>query len=289
MHQNRFRDLFRVNLTAAQQQGMRGGLERLGANTDTLAQMQALSHNLAQHRTLTHAPADGQQPPSQEPPLPTAPTAKGPRLPLRPKPHHTKQGSAAQHIQVSMVPQGAAPASKQLHNTTHTGQENSLQPWRTHAAGSPQESPSNSAHASTAWSATHPAGEADRSRTWPNQHLHLSPHQRAVEAGTAHAPVSRHFNALATPGQLAAGLQQAVLGQPQAASDAVAEQHDAPLPVSYSNQSLHHLGESSAPAQATSYSSCCCCCCCCTVCMLCWYTLLLSCNSLAAAKQAPAT
>ena len=277
MHQNRFRDLFRVNLIAAQQQGMRGGLERLGANTDTLAQMQALSHNLAQHRTLAHAPADGQQPPSQEPPVPTAPTAKGPRLPLRPKPHHTKQGSAAQHAPTSLLPQGAAPIPKQLPSlpdNTHTGQENSFQPWRTHTGGSPQDSPSTSAHASTTWSATHPTGEADHSRTWPNQHLHLSPLQRPAEGTNAHTAVSRDFNALATPGQLAAGLQQAVLGQPQAASDVVAEQRDAPLPVSYSNQSLNHLGEAFAPGQVQyndKYSCCCscCCCCCCCACILC--------------------
>lgn len=244
------------NLIAAQQQGIRGGLERLGANTDTLAQMQALSHNLAKHRTLTHPPADGQQPPNMEAPasLPAAPTAKGPRLPLRPKPHHIKQGSAVQHTPASVMPQGAAPIPKQpptLPGNTHIGQENSCQPWHTHAAGSPQASPSTSAHASTTLTATQEAGDADRSRTWLNQHLHVSPQQRAVQASTAHAPVSRDFNALATPRQLAAGLQQAVLGQPQAASDAVAEQHDAPLPVSYSNQSPNHLGESSAPGQAT--------------------------------------
>lgn len=234
--------------TAAQQQGMRGGLERLGANTNTLAQMQALSHNLAEHRTLTHAPADGQQPPSQGPPLPAAPTAKGPRLPLRPKPHHPKQGFLAQGTATPVVP---APMPKQLHNSTHSGQENSFQPWHTHAAGSPEDPPSTSAHAPTTLTATHLTGEADRSRTWLNQHLHLSAQQRTVEAGAAHAPVSRDFNALATPGQLAAGLQQAVLGQPQAAFDAVAEQHDTPLlPVSYGNPSPNHLGESLAPGSS---------------------------------------
>lgn len=218
-------------------------------------QMQAVQHNLAQHRTFAHVPADSHQPPSQEPPasLPSAFTSKGPRLPLRPKPHQIKQASAAQsHMQHSptpAVPQVAMAMPKQLpslHSNTHTGQENSLQPWHTCT-----DSPLTSEHAINTLPATKQEAEADRSRTWHNQHLHLSAQQGTLEVGTAHASVSRDFNALATPGQLAAGLQQAVLGQSQAASDAMTEQHTPPLPVSYSNQSPNHLGESFAPGQVT--------------------------------------
>ena len=234
---------------------MRGGLEQLGSNTDTLVQMQAVQHNLAQHRTFAHVPADSHQPPSQEPPasLSSAFTSKGPRLPLRPKPHQIKQASAAQshtqHSPTPAVPQVAMAMPKQLpslHSNTHTGQENSLQPWHTCT-----DSPLTSEHAINTLPATKQEAEADRSRTWHNQHLHLSAQQGTLEVGTAHASVSRDFNALATPGQLAAGLQQAVLGQSQAASDAMTEQHTPPLPVSYSNQSPNHLGESFAPGQVT--------------------------------------
>ena len=246
---------------------MRGGLERLGANADTLVQMQALSHNLAQHRTFTNVHADSEQPPSQEPPasLPSAFTSRGPRLPLRPKPHQTKQASAAQshaqHPTTPAVPHVAAAMPKRatsLHSSADTGQENSFQPWHMNAARSAQSSPSTSAHAVNNSTATHQAGEADHSSTWHNQHLRLSAQQGAVEAGAAGAPIGRDFNALATPGQLAAGLQQAVLGQPQAASDATAEQHIPPLPVSYSNQTVNHLGE---PFASGSNYRCCCCCC----------------------------
>ena len=248
---------------------MRGGLERLGANTDNLVQMQALSNNLAQHRTLNHVAADNQQPPTQEPPasLPPASASKGPRLPLRPKPHQTKQGSVThshtQHPPTPAVPQGAAAMPKQIpplqSNTHTTGQENSFQPWHVHIAHSPLGLPSHAARASNTFTATHQAEEVDPSQTWHNQHLQLLSRQGTVEIGTAHAAASRDFNALAAPGQLAAGLQQAVLGQPQAASDAMAEQHTPPLPVPYSNQSPNHLGESFAPGQA---------------CIGCWYKLL---------------
>ena len=236
---------------------MRGGLEQLGANTDTLVQMQALSHNLAQHRTLNHVAADSQQPPSKEPPasLPSAYSSKGPRLPLRPKPHQTKQGSVTQshtqHPPTPAVPQGAAASPKRsLHSNTHPGQENSFQPYHTRTAHSPQDLLSSAAQASNTFIAAQQAGEVGHSRTWHNQHLQSSAQQGTAEAGTAHAAASRDFSALAASGQLAAGLQQAVLGQPQAASDAMAEQHTPPLPVSYSNQSPNHLGESFAPGQA---------------------------------------
>lgn len=238
---------------------MRGGLEQLGANTDTLVQMQALSHNLAQHRSRNHVPTS-QQPSPQEPPasLPSASTSKGPRLPLRPKPHQIKQVSETQshtqHPPTPAVLSGAAAVPKQipsLHSNTHTGQENSFQPWQTHTAHSPQELPSSSAQADNTFTAVHQAGEVDCSQTWHNQHLQSSAQQGTVGAGIAQAPVCEDFNALATPGQLVAGLQEAVLGQPQAASDAMAEQHIPLLPVSYGIQSPNHLGETFAPGQTT--------------------------------------
>ena len=235
-------------------------MERLGANTDTLVQMQALSHNLAQHRTLNHATGASQQPSPQELPasLPSASTSKGPRLPLRPKPHQIKQASDTQshtqHPPSPAVLSGAATMPKQipsLHSSTHIGQENSFQPWHTLGARSPQGLPSSSEQASNTCTAAHQAGEVDQSQSWHNQHLQLSAQPGMVEASTAHAPVSRGFNALATPGKVAAGLQEAVLGQPQAASDAMAEQHTPPLPVSYGNHSPHHLGEAFAPDHTT--------------------------------------
>ena len=50
---------------AARQQGMRGGLERLGSNRNALAQMQALSENLNHHRA-THGMSVTQQPQSEQ-------------------------------------------------------------------------------------------------------------------------------------------------------------------------------------------------------------------------------
>ena len=238
--------------------------------------MQALSHNLAQHRALSRVPADSQQAPSQELPssLPSASASKGPRLPLRPKPHQLKQGPVTtSHVPqqaVAPLPQGAEPMAKKrpsLHSSTPTGQENSLQHWQTHTPRSIQASPPTSP--SQALTATHEAGAAARSLTWYNQHLPLSAQQETAEAGTAHGSVSRGFNALANPGQLAVGLQQAVLGQSQAASDVVAEQNDPPLPVSYSKRSHTHLGESYCAAVPLSFGQAtggCCCCCCCSCC-----------------------
>ncbi|KAL3143272.1 hypothetical protein ABBQ38_002117 [Trebouxia sp. C0009 RCD-2024] len=221
---------------------MRGGLERLGANTDNLVQMKALSQTLAQHRTLNVLSAVSNQLPSQQlpAPLPSGPASKGPHLPLRPKLHQPKQGSAMRshtHPTPTLAtPQGAAAVQDQTpspHSSAASGQENDLHSWHLHTTTHPLQGALPASGRTSDTLAAHQAGEADHSHTWNNRHLPLS-------AGAGNT-VSRDFNPLASPGQLVAGLQQSVLGQSEAASDVAADQQEPLLPVSYPDRPPNHL------------------------------------------------
>lgn len=218
---------------------MRGGLERLGANTDSLVQMQALSQRLAQHRTLSVLSADSNQPPLAAS-LSSGSGSKGPHLPLRPKLQQTKQGSAINHTHSTTMSTSPQTMHKQLpsiHSSAGTDQENDVHSRELHTAHPWQAAPPSYGTLPTA----HQAEAADHSHTGNDWRLPSSTLQGMAGAGGA---VSRDFNALATPGQLAAGLQQSILGQSQAASDIAAEQQDPLLPVSYPDRPADHLGES---------------------------------------------
>ena len=214
---SKYADIF-FDATAARQQGMRGGLERLGANRQVLAQMQMLAHNLAQHRASGGLPSDSQQASGHR-----ASALKGPRLPLRPKAQQLKQRpesqSHAQHQSASPTP--ASPKQSSTASHSPRGQENAMS-WH-----------------------LPPANQQDVS-------LHAPPASASSEvdmttATGAHTLDDTECNASASTSQLASALQQSVLGQTQAACDMTVGQQPSALPVSYTGHSSSCLGTSLPP------------------------------------------
>lgn len=242
------------NLSAARQHGMRGGLEKLGANRDALAQMQQLSHNLSQHQTSGLAASDAQQPQGQGLPasLPSGPASKGPRLPLRPKMQQLKQRPApdthtGHGLTMPLSTQEHALTPKQLPGSSSgaaTGQENSLNSFQS------QHMPLSAGHTHRAVPPAPPllsdpiaASQANSNRAWHSQHLSAS-HQPDVTGGHTNPDSSDvQYNGFAKPGQLASSLQQSVLGQPQTASDVPGQQAYLALPVSQAYRSPTQLGK----------------------------------------------
>lgn len=199
---------------------MRGGLERLGANRDALAQMQALSENLKQHRAVQAASVTGQQ---QGQLTPAGPTTQGPRLPLRPKAQQQKQRAAPSgHIQPH--------ATLALPSDTHAAAPKPSMGFQSHAFGGQENSIQSlpggmPAHSSDAVShAAHARGTPD----WHPAQL-SSLHQPSAERQQA-APEGRvtgsQSNTLAHPGQL---VSEMLLGQQRTASDALEQDSEPPL------------------------------------------------------------
>ncbi len=226
---------------AAQQQGMRGGLERLGANRDALAQMQALSQNLKQHRSAHALPAQ-----DQAQPTPAELATKGPRLPLRPKPQQQKQRSAStgpvqDASSVSLPCDTGSSLPKQfadLHSHAFAGQENSFHPLQSTMPDSMQGA-TQLPHPSE------PVTTASQANLVHNWQLHQDQEAAGGLGDVEMQSSGGNFNALAHPGQLAAGMQESLLGQHRTASGA-AEQ-DMQLPLSYTaSAGPAHLGDCSA-------------------------------------------
>lgn len=197
---------------------MRGGLERLGANRDALAQMQALSENLKQHRAVQAASVTGQQ---QGQLTPAQPTTQGPRLPLRPKAQQQKQRAAPSgHIQphATLPSDTQAAASKPsmgFQSHAFGGQENSIQSL---PGGMPAHSPDAVSHAA------HASGAPD----WHPAQL-SSLHQPSAEGRQAASEgrvAGSQPNTLAHPGQL---VSEMLLGQQRTASDAAEQDSEPPL------------------------------------------------------------
>lgn len=235
-------------LFAAQQQGMRVGLERLGANRDVLPQMKALSENLKQHRSAQAAHDDAN---AQAQPMPGANATKGPRLPLRPKPQQQKQRPGTvgdshgpfhlcrtQADGNGLLKEGllkdsslASPGQENRFHSTQNPTYNQMQlPWpipATAVAASQEEQPSSMLQ----WHSTQSTGAHQQQTS-----AHNSAGSEAMMAG-------RSYSAMATPAQLLTGMQESLVGHQRTASDA-AEQ-DLQLPLSYTGApGPPHLGES---------------------------------------------
>ena len=230
---------------------MRGGLERLGANSHVLTQMQALSQNLAQHRTPATTPIDNQQSLGEQASVsfPSGSASKGPRLPLRPKPQQlTTHTASEQHTQQTprLPPsaQGPMPMAKQLQvsDGIPTGQENSFQSWHmltpSHSHG--HSSTYASAHAADTSAPHEPTASSSNSRA--AQHASQAVQQDLPTTSIAHAFMGGDYSALASPDQLASNLQQAVMGQTEAASDVGASQEHLSPSHSHADKSPQHLG-----------------------------------------------
>ena len=215
---------------------MRGGLERLGANRDALAQMQALSENLKQHRAVQAASVTGQQ---QGQLTPAEPTTQGPRLPLRPKAQQQKQRAAPSgpiqpHATLALPSDTHAAASKPsmgFQSHAFVGQENSIQSL---PGGMP-------AHSSDAVSHTDHAVHASGAPDWHPAQLSSLHHPSAEgqQAASEGRVAGSEFNTLAHPGQLVSGM---LLGQQRTASN-VAEQDSEPPLLFTSPASPGRLGE----------------------------------------------
>ena len=180
--------------------------------------------------------------------LPSGSASKGPRLPLRPKTQQLQSRTASvDHTQqtprLPSSAQNPAMTAKQLQasSCTPTGQENSFQSWHMPTA-SHNHSLSHAADASLPHTAV-----ASSSNSWTAQHLSSSAQQDLPTTSTAHASIGRDYNVLASPGQLASNLQQAVLGQTQAASEISTDQGFLTSSQSYANNSPGHLGNASIP------------------------------------------
>ena len=217
---------------------MRGGLERLGANKDALAQMQALAENLKQHKFAQSPSADIHD---QSQPMAVETTSKGPRLPLRPRSQQQQRPAPSNVDQAGQLPvdtfktqEGLPNPKSGLPSSAPPGQENSLHTWQ------------NPMPAAAIGSAPQ-AAQASSMHNWqPLQESAALLQQQSEAADHAHAaPLmpSGQYNALAHPGQLLSNMQQALMGQQRTASDAA--ENEMQLPLSYTSSSgPAQLGES---------------------------------------------
>ena len=221
---------------------MRGGLERLGANTDALAQMQALTENLKQHKNAQSGCANNH---GQGQPMAIETATKGPRLPLRPRSQEKQQPALGNANQAGQLPVDAYETQEGLPNpqsgppsSAPPGQENSLHAWHN----------SHSMPAALIDSAPQ-AAQASSMHNWqPLQEPAALLQQQSEAVDHAHsAPLmpNGQYNALAHPGQLLANMQQSLMGQQCTASDAT--ENEMQLPLSYTSSSPAQLGESPLP------------------------------------------
>ncbi|KAA6418532.1 MAG: hypothetical protein FRX49_11478 [Trebouxia sp. A1-2] len=209
----------------ARQQGMRGGLARLGANKDALAQMQALAENLKQHKFAQSASANNLD---QSHPMAVETATKGPRLPLRPRSQQQQRPPLGNVTQAGQLPvdtfktQEEIPYPKSgLPSSAPPGQENSLCAWHN----------SHSMPAAAIDSAPQ-AAQASSMHNWqPLQESAALLQQQSEAVDHAHsAPMSSgQYNSLAHPGQLLANMQQSLMGQQCTASDATETEMQLPL------------------------------------------------------------
>ena len=209
---------------------MRGGLERLGANKDALAQMQALAENLKQPKLAQSASASN---PDQSQPIAVETATKGPRLPLRPRSQQKQRPGLGNVNPAGQLPidpfktQAGLPNPKSgLSSSAPPGQENSLHVWHN----------SHSMPAAAIDSAPQ-AAQASSMHNWqPLQESAalLQQQSEAVDSADS-APLmpSGQYNALAHPGQLLANMQQSLMGQQRTASDAA--ENKMQLPLSYTS------------------------------------------------------
>ncbi len=225
---------------------MRGGLERLGANKDALAQMQALAENLKQPKLAQSASANN---PDQSQPIAVETATKGPRLPLRPRSQQKQRPGLGNVNPAGQLPidpfktQAGLPNPKSgLSSSAPPGQENSLHAWHN----------SHSMPAAAIDSAPQ-AAQASSMHNWqPLQESAalLQQQSEAVDSADS-APLmpSGQYNALAHPGQLLANMQQSLMGQQRTASDAA--ENKMQLPLSYtSSPGPAQLGKSPLQSMA---------------------------------------
>ena len=219
---------------------MRGGLERLGANKDALAQMQALAENLKQHKFAQSPSADIHD---QSQPMAVETTSKGPRLPLRPRSQQKQQpalGDAKQAGQLPtdpFKPQEGLPRPKfGFPSFASPGQENSLHAW--HSSHSMPAAAIDSAPQAAQASSMHNWQPLQESATLLQQQSEAADH-----ADSGPLMPSGQYNALAHPGQLLANMQQSLMSLHRTASDAA--ENEMQLPLSYTSSSgPAQLGES---------------------------------------------
>ncbi len=234
-------------LAVVRQQGMRGGLERLGANKDALAQMQALAENLKQHKSAQAASANNH---NQSQPMAVETATKGPRLPLRPRSQQKQRPALGNVNQAGQLPidpfkteEGLLKPKSGLPSSAPPGQENSLRAWQ----NSHSMPDSHSMPAADIDSAPQ-AAQASSMHNWqPLQQQSAALLQQQSEAvdcaDSAPLMPSGQYNALAHPGQLLANMQQSLMGQQRTASNAA--ENEMQLPLSYtSSPGPAQLGES---------------------------------------------
>ena len=217
---------------------MRGGLERLGANKDALAQMQALAENLKQHKFAQSASANKHDP-SQ--PMAVETATKGPRLPLRPRSQQKQRPALGNVNQAGQLPtdafkpQEGLPMPKSgLPSSAPPGQENSRHAWQSPMPAAATDSAPQAAQASSM-------------HNWQplQESAALLPQQSEAVDHADSTPwmPSKQYNALAHPGQLLATMQQSLMGQQCTVSDAT--ENEMQLPLSYtSSPGPAQLGES---------------------------------------------
>ncbi|KAL0039743.1 hypothetical protein WJX77_006684 [Trebouxia sp. C0004] len=211
----------------ARQQGMSGGLERLGANKDALAQMQALAESLRQHKSAPAASANSHV---HSQPTTVDTGTKGPSLPLRPRSQQKQRPALGNVNQAGQLPvdpfrtqEGLPNPKSGLPSSAPPGQENSLHAWQDPMPAAATDSAPQAARASSM-------------HNWqPLQESAALLQSEAVDHADS-APLSarsEQYNAVAHPGQLLANMQQSLMGQQRTASDAA--ENKIQLPLSYTS------------------------------------------------------
>lgn len=225
---------------------MRGSLERLGANKDALAQMQALAENLKQHKSAKSASANNH---AQSQPMAVETAAKGPRLPRRPTSQQKQRPALGNVNQAGQLPIDPFKPQEGLPNpkfgfpsSAPLGQENSLHAW--HNSHSTPAAAIDSASQAAQASSMHNWQPLQKSAALLQQQSGAVDH-----ADSAPLMPSEQYNALAHPGQLLANMQQSLMGQQRTASDAA--ENEVQLPLSYtSSPGPAQLGESHLQSMA---------------------------------------